>query len=198
MNAPCHDANANRSGPEVLRSLQRDHDNLTKLLDAFARQLEVFDQGEHPDYDIVEGVLDYCLTYPDLYHHPKEDLVYRKLMAVDPGAVEDLKDLEYEHEELGNLTRRLAEVVHNVLQDLEVPREAFDIQARNFLDAYRRHMEMEDRYFFPAALRALSPADWDEIATQAVDREDPLFGDEADKRFELLRDDILSWAADGA
>jgi hemerythrin-like domain-containing protein len=196
MNTPRQ--NGIQPGPEVLRSLQRDHDNLTKLLDAFARQLEVFDQGEHPDYDIIEGVLDYCLTYPDLYHHPKEDLVYRRLKEVDPATVEGLKDLAAEHEELGNLTRRLAEVVHKVLQDLEVPREAFDIQARNFLDAYRRHMEMEDRYFFPAALRALSPADWEEIAAQAVDRDDPLFGDEVEKRFEPLREDILNWAADAA
>lgn len=196
MNTPRQ--NGNRSRPEVLRSLQQDHDNLTKLLDAFARQLTVFDQGEQPDYDIIEGVLGYCLTYPDLYHHPKEDLVYKRLKVVDPGAVEGLKDLEAEHEELGNLTRRLAEVVHKVLQDLEVPREAFDLQARRFLDAYRRHMEMEDRHFFPAALRAFSPADWDEIAAQAVERDDPLFGDEVDKRFEPLRNDILSWAAEGA
>ncbi len=85
---------------------------MAKLLSALERQLAVFDQGESPDYDIVQGVIDYCLNYPDLYHHPKEDLVLERLQAVDPVAAAGIGDLAAEHQDLANLTRRFAAAVH--------------------------------------------------------------------------------------
>jgi len=77
-----------------------------RLLDAVERQLERFDRGETPDYDILQGVLDYALTYPDLYHHPKEDLVYARLRLRDPAAADSLTDLQAEHHTLAEVTRR--------------------------------------------------------------------------------------------
>ena len=67
---------------DIIDSLHEDHANLAKLLDALERQLGLFDQGETPDYDIVRGVVDYCLGYPDLYHHPRA--VQRSLHEVSP------------------------------------------------------------------------------------------------------------------
>ena len=55
---------ASRGGLEVtdiIDSLHEDHANLAKLLGALERQLALFDEGESPDYDIVRGVVDYCL-----------------------------------------------------------------------------------------------------------------------------------------
>ncbi len=62
-------------------------------------------------YDIVRGVIDYCLTYPDLYHHPKEDLVFARLQLRDPATAEALGDLRAEHEALGEAIRHLAAAV---------------------------------------------------------------------------------------
>jgi len=54
-------------------------------------------------------------------------------------------------------------------------------------------VRMEDRDFFPAALRALEPEDWTEIASAlTTDQRDPLFSDVAEERFETLRAHILS------
>lgn len=50
---------------------------------------------------------------------------------------------------------------------------------------------MEDHVFFPAALKALQPEDWKEIASGTTSRKDPLFSDVAEKRFEALRAYIL-------
>ncbi len=57
-----------------------------KLRDALERQVAVLKGGGTPDYDIVQGVMDDCLTFPDLHHHPKADLIYRRLAARDPAA----------------------------------------------------------------------------------------------------------------
>lgn len=52
-------------------------------------------------------------------------------------------------------------------------------------------MMMEDRDFFPAALKALEPQDWTEIALALTSRQDPLFSDIVEERFDMLRAHIL-------
>jgi hemerythrin-like domain-containing protein len=177
----------------VIRALRREHADMARLLGALERQLDVFDRGARPDYDIVQGVIDYCLAYPDLYHHPKEDLVLERLRQRDPKAAAEIGELLSEHEALAELTRRLADAVESVLSEAEVSREGVHALAREFLGFYRRHIAMEEVRFFPAALAALSQQDWQEIEGQLVARDDPLFGGRPDRRFERLRQDILAW-----
>ena len=57
-------------------------------------------------------------------------------------------------------------------------------------------MEMEDEYFFPLAEELLSEADLGELDSEIFKKEDPLFGPETEKHFEMLRDDILRWEKD--
>ncbi len=182
---------------DVLDAIHEDHANMAKMLNALERQLQVFDTGETPDYDIVRGVVDYCLDYPDLYHHPKEDLVFERLEAVDPEAAAKVGDLPGAHAELAALAGRFRDAVEAVLGDLEVPRGRFDETLRAFLDAPRRHMALEESAFLPAARRALSAADLAEIDARLDPRGDPLFGAPSEERFAALRQNILNWAEDG-
>ena len=76
------------------------------------RQVARCNEGTTPDYEIIEEVLDYCLSYPFLCHHTKEDLFYRKLRVRDAAATEAIGDLEADHEELALLTRRFAATLH--------------------------------------------------------------------------------------
>ncbi len=183
---------------EILDAIHEDHANMVKMLNALEHQLAGFDAGETPDYDIVRGVVDFCLEYPDLYHHPKEDLVFERLKALDPEAAAQVGDLPGEHGELAAQTRRLQEAVAAVLGDLEVPRGQFDATLREFLDAYRRHMNEEERAFLPAARRALSTEDLAEIETRLRRPGDPLFATPGEDRFAALRRNILAWAEDAA
>jgi len=179
---------------DILAALRQDHRNLGQLLEAVERQLERFDRGETPDYDVLQGVLDYCLTYPDLYHHPKEDLVFERLRQLDPDATAAIGDLKTEHRTLGEATRRFAAALHSVLQDLEVPRDSFDRVTREFLATYRQHIGMEESVFFPAAEVRLTTEDWAAIEAKAKAQVDPLFGAESEAKYAALRADILAWA----
>ena len=178
---------------EVIRLLQAEHASLAKLLKALEHQLDQFREGAPTDYDIVQGVVEYCLAYPDLYHHPKEDLVYEKLRDRDPATADRMGNLIAEHDQLARLTRRFAAAVHNVLQEVDVSRDAFEEAAQDFLYAYRHHMNEEESQFFPAALKALTEEDWSEIDAKVARPEDPLFGESGDKRFTRLRQEILAW-----
>ena len=173
-----------------MRLLCEEHADLAKLLYVLERQIETFNDGGQPDYDIVESVIGYSLSFPELYHHPKEDLVYRKLMTIDPVAADGMEDLEAAHEELAAVTRKFASTVHRVLHDPGAQRLTFARVAQDFL-YYWRHIEMEENAFFPAALKAPGPEDWAEIDAQVSDRDDPLFGAKVEKRFAALRQEIL-------
>jgi hypothetical protein len=52
-------------------------------------------------------------------------------------------------------------------------------------------MMMEERDFFPAALKALEPQDWTAIASVLTRHEDPLFSEAAEEMFGALRAYII-------
>jgi len=183
--------------PTVLQRLMRDHVNLTQLLNAMERQLVKFESGERPDYEVIQGVVEYCLTYPDLIHHPLEDEIYKRLEQ-QPGMSASTHDLVAEHDELGALTRRVAAGLRHILEESEIPRDAFSKLVQEFLDRYRNHIAKEETYFFPRAEGSLSPQEWEEIENTVHDTYDPLFGDEVEDRFKNLLKDILSLDRDTA
>ena len=126
-----------------------------------------------------------------MYHHPQEDLVFAKLKIRDPAAAAKIGNLALEHQKGAERLRRVARSVDNVLADREVLRQDVDTIVRDFIGHERRHVMMEDRDFFPAALKALDPKDWTEIASALTNHEDPLFSDVAEERFDVLRAHIL-------
>ncbi len=178
---------------QVIATLHRDHVNLSRLLNVLEHQLTVFDEAGRPDYDVLEGLVEYFADYPDLHHHPLENAVFRKLRERDPAAAEDVGDQEAEHQILASLSEKFGEAVRNVVMEAEIPRENFDRIAQELLTFYRHHIKQEEVVFFPAAERALTPQDWVEIEQASPGREDPVFGEKTGEHFETLRRHVMAW-----
>ena len=176
----------------MLEQLHTEHANMWKLLDALERQMTHFAARDPVDYEIVDGIAAYCDGYPTLVHHPKEDIVLRKLRARSPAAVDGLV-LRDEHDQLAILSNRFAALVKRVMSDEEVPRDWFIRVAASFTDFSRRHREMEERLFFPAAKILLTDKDWEAIEAGVVYPTDSLFGEPAEDRFGVLREDLLAY-----
>lgn len=181
---------------DPIAALRKEHSNISQLLDVLQRQVDAFERGDRPDYDVIEAVSDYFLSYPDLYHHPKEDLVFEKLRKRDPEAAEQVGNLREEHEQIAALSRNFANGVRAILDEAEVPRDAFGTWAGEFITFQREHLAKEERVFFAAALRALTPDDWADIAARISNHEDPLFDAASGGRYDALRRDILTWASE--
>lgn len=182
---------------EILQVLGREHANIAALLKILEREVVEFEQGGRPDYDLIRAIVDYFLSFPDLYHHPKEDLVFARLRQRDPAAVAAMGDLRREHEKLAARSRELSDGVRAILDEAQVPREAFVRWARDFIDLQRSHMQMEDERFFPLARALLDDADWAALQAEMTDAEDPLVGEQVGGRFERLRQRILKWQSEG-
>jgi hemerythrin-like domain-containing protein len=175
----------------IIERLSQEHRNVEKLLAVLEHELEIFDRGDRPDYEVVRAIVSYFAVYPEVYHHPQEDLVFAKLKVRDPAAATKLGDLAHEHQMGTERLRRVADAIDGVLADREILRQTVDTIIRDFIDRERHHMTMEERHFFPAALEALEARDWAEIASTLSPRNDPLFSDVTEERFETIRAHIL-------
>jgi hemerythrin-like domain-containing protein len=180
----------------IIEQIRDEHKNMAKLLDALERQTAVFNDGGKPDYEIVVGVIDYFLDYPDRCHHPKEDLLARKILEGANDAVGPLRRLEAQHEELGILTRRFSRFVHRVLDEAELPRHDFIRAAKEFIATQRHHMEMEEEHFLPLAQAALSRDDPAALDSELFAETDPLMDPDTEARYATLRTAILTWEAE--
>jgi hemerythrin-like domain-containing protein len=100
-------------------------------------------------------------------------------------------DLAADHRRGAERLRRVAQAVESVLADRELLRQTVNDIIKDFIEQERIHMVMEERYFFPAAVKALQARDWAEIAARLTDQRDLLFSDDVEEKFEVVRSHIL-------
>jgi hemerythrin-like domain-containing protein len=175
----------------IIDVLRQEHRNIEKLLLVLEQELDVFARGERPDYEVVQAVIAYFQVYPDTYHHPQENLVFDKLKVRDSAAAANVGDLVAEHRIGSERLHRVAQAIESVLADRELLRQTVNDIIRDFIEHERRHIAMEDRYFFPAAVKALQPQDWTEITSRLTDTKDPLFSETVEERFDVVRGHIM-------
>src|SRR6266567_7566222 len=97
----------------IIDQLGRDHRNMRLLLDIIEEEMNAYQDGRVPDFDLLRLIAEYTLEYPDLFHHPIEDRVFERLTMRDPTANPLIGHLVREHRELSELTRRLAAATSN-------------------------------------------------------------------------------------
>ena len=170
---------------QAIDTIRNEHRNMTRLLDLLDDQIGLFESASRPDYDLIKEIIDYFLTYPDLYHHPKEDLIFRKIKKKAPDLAESLFDLEAEHDKISDRLHAFTHAVVNVMMEVELPRDQFVSIARAFIDGERKHMAEEEKHFLQLALDTLDEDDWAELDDAVTRFNDPLNGD-AKQRFSTI------------
>lgn len=184
--------------PAVIDSIRGEHRTMGRLLDLLETQIDLFEETSQPDYDLIREIIDYFVTFPDLYHHPKEDLIFRKLKARDASAVEAFGNLEALHEDGSERLHEFTQAVVNVLMEAEIPRDTFVKLARDFISGERAHMAAEEKHFLPVAADRLSAKDWSDIEKVVGKFTDPLSGETLRSRFAVLSEEMSSWRAQAA
>jgi hemerythrin-like domain-containing protein len=176
---------------EVVRILRREHANMTALLDTLEDELGAIEHDGHPDYDVIRGVINYFLSFPDIYHHPKENLIFERLEARDPDTAGAIGNLRTHHEQLSARARAYGEAIGAASGDASAPRHAFIGWGRAFLALQRDHIAMEERLLLPAAERAFTEADWQVVQAAMTDRDDPLLDESVGEHFDAVSARIL-------
>jgi hemerythrin-like domain-containing protein len=177
------------------RQLVTDHRNMAQLLDVLQSEMEDYRQSRHVDFAILSMLLDYILNFPELRHHPRENVIFERVKRRDVDASKTIEDILLEHKDLAALARKLSAAIHNLRLEVEMPRTWFEDLVKTYIRRNREHMVKEEEKFFPLALKILSASDWQEFDTQgAAERPDPLFGGKVDAEYQMLHDRILRLA----
>jgi hemerythrin-like domain-containing protein len=172
---------------QILQKLRKDHANHLRLLMALERQVAVMERGDRPDWDIVQGIVEYCLSYSDRHHHPVEDRVLATCLKKDRQLAAQFAGLDAEHRDLAAALHHPADATHKVLQDATVSLGWFIGLIRRFLEAQREHIRREESGFYPFAERILGPAGWTDLDKSASSLvADPLFREPAEGEYLAL------------
>jgi len=175
---------------KVLEAFSRDHVNLSALLDILERQISNLDGVGVIDLEIVELILGYIERYAEQCHHPTEDLIYEALTARRMAIGNYMSGLHAEHANLADLTDKLHSKVVEISRGKSSADDELVEAANQFIKTYRRHMELEDTFLFPAARDNLSDRDWEDIDARAMVHARHAFAKNVQERFQALRDYI--------
>ena len=172
---------------DAMLLLRLDHGHFDELLKLVEQQL---DQDDPVDLELLRSIAEYFSDYPDLCHHPVEDMVFRKLRLRDSTRAEPVKRILQDHKSIAEWTKRFADTVDEAVNGKSVQKSKLRDVMRQFVDIYRAHMVAEEKDFFPIAPELLENNDWAEIEYVLFDRIDPLFDQEVHGRFRALRKKI--------
>jgi hemerythrin-like domain-containing protein len=170
---------------DAVAILQLEHHKMGRLLGFVQQQAVNMARGAPVNHRLLAMAFEYLSGYPDQCHHPKEDVLYGKLVRRFPELAKPLENLVGEHEKLAEMTRKLTQRIGESRRDLALADEL-----RAYLDFYHHHMLMEEQHFFPLAQDRLSRVDFEEVDYTLFDRPDPLFNWGAERKFAELGDEI--------
>jgi len=178
----------------ILQTLHQDHANLIQLLSFIEMETHRIDRRDSmANFELISLALEYCVEFPGRYHHPKEDLLYAKLIQRDPKIAGRAADLIEDHETIDKLTREVAAKVADTISGGET--RTLCRAAAEFIRHYRYHIGIEETEVFPQARHALTDADWREIENAYEDETDPLFGEHRRQAYIALQQRIVEHTA---
>jgi hemerythrin-like domain-containing protein len=176
----------------IIDTWRKDHTNFSRLLDLLEAQIDLYLEGQSPRYDLMLDILYYMIRYPDIFHHPKEDLVSLRAKELDPRAGVGVDELVLQHVVLRESGAKLLEQLQGIVDGMMLKRESVKEPAGTYIAYFRAHMRKEESEIFPLLRTLLSAADWVAIEKAAPFEEDPLFGDGSlEKRYESLHRQIV-------
>ena len=176
-------------GPEqpLMKALRAEHRHIATVMQLFSDQLQAIEAGDPVDAHVVYEVMDYMASWPDRYHHPREDLIYGRVAELDRKAADDVDTLQRDHDAAARRGQRL-------LRDIERWREgevkgAVIVKAgREYVGHMYEHMNVEEKVVFPHIESVLSLEDWRELAEDDELRavSTPVFGPRVQREFRNL------------
>lgn len=173
---------------DTLVLLHVEHRNFLRVLAVLDALVDDLRSGASLDQDLMNQVLAYFQGYPDTCHHPKEDLVFRRLSERAPELAARIGDLLGDHDELATVVRLTARRAR--LHATE-PNTALVDDLVAFSVIYKQHLRQEETVFFPLVENTLSANDWAEVDFSLFDQDDPVFDADAEEHYRRLRHAIF-------
>jgi hemerythrin-like domain-containing protein len=174
-----------------------EHRNFSRLLDILEKQVDEFHAAGKPNYELMRDIVSYLRHFPDLHHHPREDVAFELMAGHDPAMKIPLARLQQEHRVIAAVGEDLLRTLDEAESGGVVSRAAVEAVAAMYLVYYRHHIAHEEREVLPLASKLLTAKDWQAVAAARPAARDPLFGENSDAGYRELRRHIILEAPPG-
>ena len=156
------------------------------LLYLLQREVDVFHTGERPNYELMYDIVSYLRDYGDLFHHPREDVAFARLVKHCPDMKLALARLEQEHRVTAQAGETLQRQIEAILGGAMVKRAEVEIAAATYLVYYGNHIAREDEDVLTRAALHLTQEDWKAVKAAAPGGPDALLAAVPPKRYQEL------------
>ena len=171
---------------QLMNGLRGDHRNMALLLDLLDAEIDRLAASEEPDYDLVRDIMLYVTEYPDVVHHPKEDIVYRHLKSLRPEILTDLERVEKDHQYLEKSGLKLKNDMEAISNGEKLDRDELIERFHHYMEQLREHMYWEETELFSLADELQVYGDWSEVVLKNNEISDPLFGSRVERKYRRL------------
>jgi len=139
--------------------LMIEHRLIERMIEQIGKELQAIAQTGKTDPLFIDAAVDFIRTYADRTHHGKEEEIMFRDLSKKQMSSEDrslMEELVQEHILGRKLTAELVEANLRYRQGDEKAISIIDEKLRTLIDFYPRHIEKEDKVFFPATMKYLS------------------------------------------
>ncbi len=174
-----------------------EHVYFKQLLDLLHKQVDAFQTGKRPNYELMLDIISYLKDYSDQYHHPREDVAFARLAKHCPDMELVLARLGQEHRVIAHAGETLRKLLIEILDGAVISRAEAEVAAATYLVYYGNHIAKEDDVILSRAGQTLTPEDWEAVRNAVPVSSDPLFGERPEARYQELRRQIAREAQPG-
>jgi hemerythrin-like domain-containing protein len=175
----------------IIEKLHKDHINFIKLLGFLENQQHHLENDQQVNLEDALNALRYMKEYPDLVHHPLENVVFKYTLDNYDEVHSELEALLHEHNEMPELTNKLIEMLQNALADVPQKREDLSRYLEEYVAAQKNHMNREEALVYPAINLVLTDSDWGNVSSELESVKDPLFGPRVKKSYQDLLKKVI-------
>jgi hemerythrin-like domain-containing protein len=149
----------------MVQYLAQDHKQFIEVLYHLEREVKAYGglTANAPSLDKILDILDYIKVYPQIWHHPIEDIIYETLLSKDIPSPKVVADLMEEHAILDMLTDYLHQIFNAMSQGHEEPVVKLVKKTSELIHRQLKHIKDEQNVFFPLLEQYLTSEDWDAI-----------------------------------
>jgi hemerythrin-like domain-containing protein len=158
-----------------MQDLLFEHAYLNRILRAFENHLTALRNRGTVDYDIMHEVMHYIVHFPDVYHHPREHLLFECIQAQQSNLEGVVHKLEREHEIGYEQGRRLLTLLEEAKQRVSSRLNAELLSSgKLYIHEMREHMRLEETVMIPRAITLLTEQDLSRIRLELGQRNESL------------------------
>jgi hemerythrin-like domain-containing protein len=175
----------------IMDQLHKDHINYSKLLNLLESYLEKQKAGSDEGYLEMYLIMNYMTRYPDIFHHPYEDIIFDEVLKIDDGLHNEIADLLEQHKKMYDTSKTLLEELDAVVNGHIVEKQKIQELVAEYVSTLRAHMDAEEARVFPMINEKMTKTAWHNILDSLKQVKDPIFGNKVSDEFKILYGQIV-------